>query len=139
MSKYSKGDVVRITTNGIPRAEGLWARVERLEEDWFKDCSEHVYRVNTVELGWLYIKESDLQGVKLEEIQCRYADKPRNGFIVDGLMVDELEAGQEEAYETFQRAAKKSKCRMALRMVEMFVTIKERFKKPRKRKRKEDP
>jgi cation transport ATPase len=44
-------------------------------------------------------------GVPLEEVQRYYADKPRRGFIVDGLTVDELESGQDEAYQTFRTAA----------------------------------
>ena len=44
-------------------------------------------------------------GVSLEEVQRYYADKPRRGFIVDGLTVDELESGQDEAYQTFRTAA----------------------------------
>ena len=46
----------------------------------------------------------------MEEVQRYYADKPRRGFIVDGLtvdekLVDELESGQDEAYQTFRTAA----------------------------------
>ena len=51
------------------------------------------------------VPEKLVQPVTLEEVQRYYADKPRRGFIVDGLTVDELESGQEEAYQTFRTAA----------------------------------
>jgi hypothetical protein len=68
------------------------------------------------------VSKKIVKPVTLEEVQEHYADKPRRDFIVDGLTVDELESGQDEAYQTFRTAAVKAKCEELLREKEELAT-----------------
>lgn len=102
--KFDVGDVVRINDGSFKENNGTLATVKsvRQSDGSFYD----VLKLETVG-GWrLEVMEYMVVGVPLEEVQRYYADKPRRGFIVDGLTVDELESGQDEAYEIFQQAAK---------------------------------
>ena len=104
MSKYSKGDVVRLNSPVFRNWNGELGVVVQIETNPYE------YLVVRTEDGKkLAVQEYLVVDVTLEEVRQYYAVRPRRGFIVDGLMVDELEAGQEEAYETFQRAANKAK------------------------------
>ena len=103
--KFDVGDVVRIVglIDGV--YEDILGRVESV------DCLENgsQYSVEFVRPGRLvesmFFYENELEGVTLEEVREHFANKPRRGFIVDGLTVDELESGQDEAYQTFRTAA----------------------------------
>lgn len=102
--KFDIGDVVRINHGSFKENDGTLATVKSVRQT---DGSPYdVLKLETVG-GWrLEVWEYMVVGVSLEEVQRYYADKPRRGFIVDGLTVDELESGQDEAYEIFQQAAK---------------------------------
>ena len=103
-TKFDVGDVVRLNHDSFKENDGTLATVKsvRQTDGSFYD----VLKLETVG-GWrLEVWEYMVVGVPLEEVQRYYADKPRRGFIVDGLTVDELESGQDEAYEMFQRADK---------------------------------
>lgn len=103
--KFDVGDVVRIVglIDGV--YEDILGRVESV------DCLENgsQYSVEFVRSGRLvesmFFYENELEGVTIEEVREHFANKPRRGFIVDGLTVDELESGQDEAYQTFRTAA----------------------------------
>ena len=101
--KFDVGDVVRINHSLFKENDGTLATVKSV---WQTDGSPYdVLKLETVG-GWrLEVWEYMVVGVSLEEVQRYYADKPRRGFIVDGLTVDELESGQDEAYQTFRTAA----------------------------------
>ena len=101
--KFDVGDVVRLNYDSFKENNGTLATVKsvRQTDGSFYD----VLKLETVG-GWrLEVWEYMVVGVPLEEVQRYYADKPRRGFIVDGLTVDELESGQDEAYQTFRTAA----------------------------------
>lgn len=104
--KFDVGDVVQLSSICFGKYAGEIAEVVKIDSDahyWVT-----VQMMNGKKLsGWEYT----FTGVSLEEVQRYYADKPRRGFIVDGLtvdesLVDEMESGQDEAYEIFQQAAK---------------------------------
>ena len=101
--KFDVGDVVRLNHSLFKENDGTLATVKSV---WQTDGSPYdVLKLETVG-GWrLEVWEYMVVGVPLEEVQRYYADKPRRGFIVDGLTVDELESGQDEAYQTFRSAA----------------------------------
>lgn len=103
--KFDVGDVVRIVglIDGV--YEDILGRVESVDclETGTQYSVEFVRSGRSVESMFFYEKE--LEGVTLEEVREHFADKPRRGFIVDGLTVDELESGQDEAYQTFRSAA----------------------------------
>lgn len=98
--KFDVGDVVQLSSICFGKYAGEIAEVVKIDSDahyWVT-----VLMMNGKKLsGWEYT----FTGVSLEEVQRYYADKPRRGFIVDGLTVDELESGQDEAYQTFRTAA----------------------------------
>jgi hypothetical protein len=101
--KFDVGDVVRLNHGSFKENDGTLATVKSVRQT---DGSPYdVLKLETVG-GWrLEVWEYMVVGVPLEEVQRYYADKPRRGFIVDGLTVDELESGQDEAYQTFRTAA----------------------------------
>ena len=99
--KFDVGDVVRLNSPAFGKMNGETCVVVRIETDPYK----HLI-VRTDDGKELAAQEFCVDGVSLEEVQRYYADKPRRGFIVDGLTVDELESGQDEAYEILQQAAK---------------------------------
>ena len=101
--KFDVGDVVRLNHGSFKENDGTLATVKSVRQT---DRSFYdVLKLETVG-GWrLEVWEYMVVGVPLEEVQRYYADKPRRGFIVDGLTVDELESGQDEAYHTFRTAA----------------------------------
>ena len=101
--KFDVGDVVRINHGSFKENDGTLATVKSVRQT---DGSPYdVLKLETVG-GWkLEVLEYMVVGVSLEEVQRYYADKPRRGFIVDGLTVDELESGQDKAYQTFRTAA----------------------------------
>ena len=102
--KFDVGDVVRIIGDESGRHNGELAEVIAVVNvDWAFD---DVLEIRTFSGLCATVSKEVVQPVKLEEVQEHYADKPRRGFIVDGLTVDELESGQDEAYEIFQQAAK---------------------------------
>lgn len=105
--KFDIGDVVRIVDMEFTRAvfDKLYGKMARVEEVTIR-ANSNSYWIRTDDGAAGYINEELLEGIPLEEVQRYYADKPRRGFIVDGLTVDELESGQDEAYQTFQRAVK---------------------------------
>lgn len=112
--KFDVGDVVRIVDMEFTRAvfDKIYDKMARVEEVTIRANSTS-YWIRTDDGAAGYINEELLEGVPLEEVQSYYADKPRRGFIVDGLtvdetLVDELESGQDEAYVSFQRAAKEA-------------------------------
>ena len=103
--KFDVGDVVRLNSPAFGKMNGETCIVVRIETDPYK----HLI-VRTDNGKELAAQEFCVDGVPLEEVQRYYADKPRRGFIVDGLtvdetLVDELESGQDEAYQTFRTAA----------------------------------
>ena len=103
--KFDVGDVVRLNSPAFGKMNGETCVVVRIETDPYK----HLI-VRTDDGKELAAQEFCVDGVSLEEVQRYYADKPRRGFIVDGLtvdetLVDELESGQDEAYQTFRTAA----------------------------------
>ena len=102
-NKFDVGDVVRLNYGSFKENDGTLATVKSVRQT---DGSPYdVLKLETVG-GWrLEVWEYMVVGVSLEEVQRYYADKPRRGFIVDGLTVDELESGQDEAYQTFRTAA----------------------------------
>ena len=104
--KFDVGDVVRIVDMEFTRAvfDKLYGKMARVEEVTIR-ANSNSYWIRTDDGAAGYINEELLEGVPLEEVQRYYADKPRRGFIVDGLTVDELESGQDEAYQTFRTAA----------------------------------
>lgn len=104
--KFDVGDVVRIVDMEFTRAvfDKLYGKTARVEEATIR-ANSNSYWIRTDDGAAGYINEELLEGVPLEEVQRYYADKPRRGFIVDGLTVDELESGQDEAYQTFRTAA----------------------------------
>lgn len=104
--KFHVGDVVRIANDEGPQRlfsniAGKHLKVIAVH------CTEKTlgYELESADGSWDLVIEDWLEGVPLEEVQRYYADKPRRGFIVDGLTVDELESGQDEAYQTFRTAA----------------------------------
>lgn len=106
--KFDVGDVVQLSSICFGKYAGEIAEVVKIDSDahyWVT-----VQMMNGKKLsGWDYT----FTGVSLEEVREHFADKPRRGFIVDGLtvdetLVDELESGQDEAYESFRRAAKEA-------------------------------
>lgn len=105
--KFDVGDVVRIANDEVPQR--LFSRIAGKH---LKVIAVHRtektlgYELESADGSWDLVIEDWLEGVPLEEVQRYYADKPRRGFIVDGLTVYELESGQDEAYEIFQQAAK---------------------------------
>lgn len=109
--KFDVGDVVRLNSRIFGEYEGELAEVTAVrQEDWtFYDVLE----LRLFSGGRAKATENAVIPVPLEEVQRYYAEKPRRGFIVDGLtvyetLVDELESGQDEAYESFRRAAKEA-------------------------------
>ena len=101
--KFHVGDVVRIIGDESGRHNGELAEVIAVGQvDWTFD---DVLEIRTSSGICATVPEKLVQPVTLEEVQEHYADKPRRGFIVDGLTVDELESGQDEAYQTFRTAA----------------------------------
>ena len=106
--KFNVGDVVRIIGDESGRHNGELAEVIAVGPvDWTFD---DVLEIRTSSGICATVPEKLVQPVTLEEVQQHYADKPRRGFIVDGLTVDEtlveeLESGQDEAYQTFRTAA----------------------------------
>ena len=102
--KFDVGDVVRLNYGSFKENDGTLATVKSVRQT--NGSFYDVLKLETVG-GWiLEVWEYMVVGVSLEEVQRYYADKPRRGFIVDGLTVDELESGQDEAYEIIQQAAK---------------------------------
>lgn len=109
--KFDVGDVVRIVDMEFTRAvfDKLYGKMARVEEVTIR-ANSNSYWLRTDDGAVGYINEELLEGVPLEEVQRYYADKPRRGFIVDGLtvdetLVDELESGQDGAYQMFRTAA----------------------------------
>lgn len=104
--KFDVGDVVRIVDMEFTRAvfDKLYGKMARVEEVTIR-ANSNSYWIRMDDGAAGYINEELLEGIPLEEVQRYYADKPRRGFIVDGLTVDELESGQDEAYQTFRTAA----------------------------------
>lgn len=109
--KFDLGDVVRIANDEVPQR--LFSKIAGKH---LKVIAVHRtektlgYELESEDGSWDLVIEDWLEGVPLEEVQRYYADKPRRGFIVDGLtvdekLVDELESGQDEAYQTFRTAA----------------------------------
>ena len=102
--KFDVGDVVRLNHGSFKENDGTLATVKSVRQT--NGSPYDVLKLETVG-GWrLEVLEYMVVGVSLEEVQRYYADKPRRGFVVDGLTVDDLESGQDEAYEIFQQAAK---------------------------------
>lgn len=100
---YDVGDVVRIIGDESGRHNGELAEVIAVVNvDWAFD---DVLEIRTTSGLCATVSKEIVRPVTLEEVQEHYADKPRRGFIVDGLTVDELESGQDEAYQTFRTAA----------------------------------
>lgn len=104
-NKFDVGDVVRLNSPAFGKMNGETCVVVRIETDPYN----HLI-VRTDDGKELAAQEFCVDGVSLKEVQRYYADKPRRGFIVDGLtvdeaLVDELESGQDEAYQTFRSAA----------------------------------
>ena len=105
--KFDVGDVVRIANDEVPQR--LFSKIAGKHLKVIAvHCTEKTlgYELESADGSWDLVIEDWLEGVSLEEVQRYYADKPRRGFIVDGLTVDELESGQDEAYQTFQGAVK---------------------------------
>lgn len=101
--KFDVGDVVRIIGDESGRHNGELAEVIAVVNvDWAFD---DVLEIRTSSGLCATVPKELVQPVTLEEVQEHYADKPRRGVIVDGLTVDELESGQDEAYQTFRTAA----------------------------------
>lgn len=101
--KFDVGDVVRLKHGFYKENDGMLATVKSVSQ--ISGSAYNLLKLETVG-GWkLEALEYMVVGASLEEVQQHYADKPRDGFIVDELTVDELEGGQEEAYEIFQTAA----------------------------------
>ena len=101
--KFDVGDVVRLNHGSFKENDGTLATVKSVRQTDGKPYD--VLKLETVG-GWrLEVLEYMVVGVSLEEVQRYYADKPRRGFIVDGMTVDEMESGQDEAYQTFRTAA----------------------------------
>lgn len=104
--KFDVGDVVRIANDEVPQR--LFSKIAGKHLKVIAvHCTEKTlgYELESADGSWDLVIEDWLEGVPLEEVQRYYADKPRRGFIVDGLTVDELESGQDEAYQTFRTAA----------------------------------
>jgi hypothetical protein len=107
-NKFDVGDVVRIIGDESGRHNGELAEVTAVVRvDWRFD---ELLEIRTSSGLCATVSKEIVQPVTLEEVQEHYADKPRRGFIVDGLtvdetIVDELESGQDEAYQTFRTAA----------------------------------
>ena len=104
--KFDVGDVVRLKHGFFKENDGTLATVKSVRQT---DGSLYdVLKLETVG-GWrLEVWEYMVEGASLEEVRRYYADKPRRGIIVDETLVDELESGQDEAYESFRRAAKEA-------------------------------
>lgn len=101
--KFDVGDVVRIIGDESGKHNGELAEVTAVVNvDWAFD---DVLEIRTSSGLCATVSKEMVQPVTLEEVQEHYADKPRRGFIVDGLTVDELESGQDEAYQAFRTAA----------------------------------
>jgi hypothetical protein len=101
--KFYVGDVVRIIGDESGSHNGELAEVIAVVRvDWYFD---ELLEIRTSSGLCARVPKELVQPVTLEEVQEHYADKPRRGFIVDGLTVDELESGQDEAYRTFRAAA----------------------------------
>jgi hypothetical protein len=101
--KYYVGDVVRIIGDESGRHNGELAEVIAVVRmEWSFD---ELLEIRTLSGLCATVSKKIVKPVTLEEVQEHYADKPRRGFIVDGLTVDELESGQDEAYQTFRSAA----------------------------------
>lgn len=101
--KFDVGDVVRIIGDESGKHNGELAEVIAVVRvEWSFD---DVLDIRTFSGLCARVPKELVQPVTLEEVQEHYADKPRRGFIVDGLTVDELESGQDEAYQTFRTAA----------------------------------
>ena len=104
--KFDVGDVVRIANDEVPQR--LFSKIvgKHLKVIAVHRTEKTLgYEIEREDGGLNLVIEDWLEGVPLEEVQRYYADKPRRGFIVDGLTVDELESGQDEAYKTFRTAA----------------------------------
>lgn len=104
--KFDVGDVVRIANDEVPQR--LFSKIvgKHLKVIAVHRTEKTLgYEIEREDGGLNLVIEDWLEGVPLEEVQRYYADKPRSGFIVDGLTVDELESGQDEAYQTFRTAA----------------------------------
>lgn len=100
---FDVGDVVRIIGDESGRHNGELAEVIAVVQvEWSFD---DVLEIRTFSGLCARVPKKLVRPVTLEEVQEHYADKPRRGFIVDGLTVDELESGQDEAYQTFRTAA----------------------------------
>lgn len=108
-NKFDVGDVVRLKHGFFKENDGTLATVKSVRQT--NGSFYDVLKLETVG-GWiLEVWEYMVEGSSLEEVHRYYAEKPRRGFIVDGLtvdetLVDELESGQDEAYQTFQRTVK---------------------------------
>jgi hypothetical protein len=101
--KYYVGDVVRIIGDESGRHNGELAEVIAVVRmEWSFD---ELLEIRTLSGLCATVSKKIVKPVTLEEVQEHYADKPRRDFIVDGLTVDELESGQDEAYQTFRTAA----------------------------------
>lgn len=101
--KFDEGDMVRLNHGSFKENDGTLATVKSVRQT--NGSPYDVLKLETVG-GWrLEVLEYMVVGVSLEEVQRYYADKPRCGFIVDGLTIDELESGQGEAYQMFRTAA----------------------------------
>lgn len=106
--KFDVGDVVRLSRPWKPELDGRLGRIIAVDMTTYGRYT--TYEIETENGLKAKFFEELLEGVPLEEVQRYYADKPRRGFIVDGLtvdetLVDELESGQDEAYQTFRTAA----------------------------------
>lgn len=103
---FDVGDVVRLNSLVFGEYEGELAEVTAV---WQEDRTFYdVLELRLFSGGRAKATENMVLPVPLEEVQRYYADNPLRGLIVDGLTVDELERGQDEAYESFQRAAKEA-------------------------------
>lgn len=109
MSKYSKGDVVRLNHYAFGNRNGQLASVVSV-------CDEGSgVAVITVRMGdglaW-EVSENTVIGVTLDELRAELGDHPAPSVIVDRPSAEEaadLEAGQEVVYEFFRTAAKEAK------------------------------
>lgn len=98
---FEAGDVVRLDHYLFGKHNGKLATVVKV-------CENEITVRTGDGLEWV-VTTNTVLGVTLEELRENIGDRPAPRTLVDGLSaeeLDELEAGQDEAYEIFQHAAK---------------------------------
>lgn len=98
---FEAGDVVRLDHYLFGKHNGQLATVVKV-------CENEITVRTGDGLEWV-VTTNTVLGVTLEELRENIGDRPAPRTLVDGLSaeeLDELESGQDEAYEMFQQAAK---------------------------------